>query len=56
MSDLRMGIEPNYVFSFIVAKSSNPHTLPIKSERISQKRDVALLKKIWGRIWSSGMY
>ena len=55
MSDLRMGMEPNYVFSFAVAKSSNPHVLPISAERIRQSRDLASLKKVWQRIWSSPM-
>ena len=55
MSDLRMGMEPNYVFSFAVAKSSNPNGLPISAERIRQNRDLAALKKVWQRIWSSPM-
>jgi len=55
MSDLRMGMEPNYVFSFAVAKGSNPNGLPISAERIRQNRDLAALKKVWQRIWSSPM-
>lgn len=53
MSDLRMGMEPNYVFSFAVAKNSLPHALPMSTERIRQSRDLAVLKKVWQRIWSS---
>lgn len=55
MSDLRMGMEPNYVFTFVVAKRSNPHVLPVSTERVRQKRDLAVLKKVWQRIWSSPM-
>ena len=55
MSDLRMGMEPNYVFSFAIAKNSNPQSWPISTERIQQSRDLAVLKKVWQRIWSPPM-
>lgn len=55
ISDLRMGMEPNYVFSFAVGRKSNPHVLPMSAERIRQSRDLAALKKVWQRIWSSPM-
>ena len=55
ISDLRMGMEPNYVFSFAVAIRSNPHVLPITVERVHQNRDLAVLKKVWQRIWTSPM-
>ena len=29
MADLRMGFEPNYVFTFKVGEISNPHTVPV---------------------------
>lgn len=31
MTDLRMGLEPNYVFQFKVAETSNPHPVPVTS-------------------------
>ena len=31
MTDLRMGLEPNYIFRFKVAEISNPHPVPVTS-------------------------
>jgi len=52
ISDLRMGMEPNYVFSFAVGQSANAQVVPIDAERIRQSRDLAVLKMVWQRIWS----
>jgi hypothetical protein len=52
ISDLRMGMEPIYVFSFAVGKKTTPGILPISAERIRQSRDLAVLKKVWQRIWT----
>lgn len=53
MSDLRMGMEPDYVFSFAVGTKSNPHVMPIRPERLRSSRDLAALKKVWQRIWTA---
>lgn len=51
MSDLRMGLEPAYVFSFKVARTGNPHPQPLKAERAPQRRSMEQLKDIWRRLW-----
>ena len=53
ISDLRMGAEPNYVFSFIVAESGNPHLGPVPAQRLRTNRDLRSLKNVWARIWSA---
>lgn len=52
ISDLRMGVEPNYVFRFKVAELSNPHPKPVAIvEQLEPVRDYDLLPLIWARIW-----
>jgi inner membrane protein len=51
ISDLRMGYEPDYVFSFAVARSDNPHPQPVEPVQLKVNRDWRLLEKIWARIW-----
>jgi inner membrane protein len=51
ISDLRMGYEPDYVFSFAVAELGNPHASPIRPVQLQANRDWSLLEKIWARIW-----
>jgi inner membrane protein len=51
MSDLRMGIEPDYVFRFKVAEISNPHAVPVTSVRVPVARSLDRLPWLWGRIW-----
>lgn len=53
ISDLRMGAEPRYVFSFIVAESGNPHLNPVPPQRLPANRDLAMLQAAWKRIWSA---
>ena len=53
ISDLRMGYEPNYVFSFIVARVGNPHFEPVPAQRLPANRDLNVLKNVWARIWSA---
>ncbi|PLY01122.1 MAG: hydrolase [Desulfuromonas sp.] len=55
VSDLRMGYEPDYVFSFGVGRIGNPHVKAEPAVRIEPKRDLSRLKSIWARIWSSGV-
>jgi len=54
MSDLRMGYEPDYVFTFVVGTIGNPHTKPVAAEQIRSKRDLGRLKGVWARIWDAG--
>ena len=54
LTDLRMGFEPNYVFSFKLASVGNPHAVPLdKPEHIVVEQDVSGLSWVWQRIWSS---
>ena len=53
MSDLRMGFEPNYVFTFKLAEISNPHAIPLSSpQRVPVGQDLSGLTWVWQRIWS----
>ena len=52
LSDLRMGVEPNYVFNFAVAKRGNPHWHDIPTQQIDTQQNWRDLKIIWNRIWS----
>lgn len=55
ISDLRMGIEPDYAFQFKVGEISNPHPKPTVPEQIPAVRDLSLLRPLWVRIWDSGV-
>ena len=50
MTDLRMGLEPHYVFSFRVAELGNPHPAPITPLRQPGIRDYDRLRWVWARI------
>lgn len=52
MTDLRMGTEPSYVFSFAVGKTA-PEKLAADARQLPPKRDFSLLKKAWRRIWTT---
>ena len=52
MSDLRMGLEPDYVFRFVVGALGNPHPQPVAVERIRTPRNYERLPDLWDRIWS----
>ncbi len=55
ISDLRMGLEPNYVFSFKVGEQVNPRVLPTRPERLAAKRNFQLLGALWQRIWDDSV-
>jgi inner membrane protein len=53
LSDLRMGVECNYVFNFILADIENGQLSPLKRddiERFTQRPDLSGLGRIWQRI------
>ncbi|HUU74248.1 MAG TPA: metal-dependent hydrolase [Burkholderiales bacterium] len=52
LRDLRMGVEPKYIFSHAVAIRGNPHWKPIPPERIGTRIDPDDLQMVWNRIWS----
>ena len=54
LSDLRMGFEPNYVFTFKLAEFGNPHAVPLASpQRVAVGQDLSGLAWVWQRIWSA---
>ncbi len=55
ISDLRMGVEPNYVFRFKVGEVSNPHPLPTVPEALPPVRNWKLMPRVWDRIWDAGV-
>lgn len=52
VTDLRMGVEPDYVFSFKVGRLGNPHPQPVPVARMPAERNWSRLPEIWARIWS----
>jgi len=52
MTDLRMGLEPGYVFRFKVGEVGNPHSQPIPVQRAPSTRQIERLSWVWERIWS----
>jgi len=54
MTDLRMGAEPSYVFSFVVGRTASP-PVAVPARQLEPKRDFSLLKKVWRRIWSTSV-
>jgi len=53
LTDLRMGQEPMYVFTHVVAERGNPHWKAIPTEHIPIKLEDRALAKTWRRIWTS---
>lgn len=51
ISDLRMGQEPVYVFSHVVAARGNPHWREISAELLPMTFGDRALAGIWERIW-----
>jgi inner membrane protein len=52
ITDLRMGQEPVYVFSHVVATRGNPHWEAVPTERISPAIDERVLLDAWQRMWT----
>lgn len=50
ITDLRMGLEPDYVFRFIIGRAGNPHPLPVHPERAPAGRNWDRLPWLWERI------
>ena len=55
ISDLRMGVEPNYVFRFKVGEIGNPHARPTTAEQLVPVRDLGRLPLLWARIWDQSV-
>jgi len=52
VTDLRMGSEPTYVFSFTVAKAGDSGPIPVREVQRDADFDVRQLEWVWRRIWS----
>ena len=52
IQDLRMGLEPDYVFQFKVGELSNPHPIGRNSQRIESQQRMDRLTNVWQRIWN----
>ena len=55
ISDLRMGVEPDYVFQFKVGEIGNPHAKPVSPQQIPAIRDLSILRPMWQRIWNQSV-
>lgn len=51
ITDLRMGSDPEYVFSFKVGEMGNPHPHPAPVEQLPGIRNFERLRWVWARIW-----
>ena len=51
MTDLRMGLEPNYVFRFAVGEFDKSNIRPVKSKRVRSEQGWEQLRWVWQRIW-----
>lgn len=52
MQDLRMGLEPGYVFQFKVARRASSELRAVASERVPGRLSWRRLAWVWHRIWS----
>ncbi|MFC1884680.1 metal-dependent hydrolase [Thermodesulfobacteriota bacterium] len=53
MTDLRMGLEPDYVFRFKVARLNDSNPIPIDDERLRTPQNWRSLSWVWERIWNA---
>ena len=53
ITDLRMGLEPFYVFQFNVGQAGNPHAKPTRTIRMRGERGWDQLRWVWHRIWTA---
>ena len=52
LADLRMGTEPTYIFTHIVASGGNPHWKAMETELLPVSFSDRALAEVWQRIWS----
>ena len=51
LTDLRMGVEPNYVFTFKIAERNSPVTGMVPAKQLERVNDAAQLSWLWRRIF-----
>lgn len=52
LADLRMGTEPTYIFTHVVARQRNPHWIEVPAELRPVSFSDRALAEVWQRIWS----
>lgn len=52
ITDLRMGLEPSYVFRFKVGEAGNPHPIATPSQQVPEEPRWEQLQWVWKRIWT----
>ena len=52
LADLRMGTEPTYIFTHVVARQGNPHWEAVPAELLPVSFSDRALADVWQRIWS----
>lgn len=52
ITDLRMGMEGDYIFRFKVAEMGNPHPVPVAPVQLQVPRNFERLRWVWRRIWN----
>jgi inner membrane protein len=55
IGDLRMGIEPNYVFRFKVGELGSDGVRPAFPRQLDPVRDMGRLPQLWRRIWDEAV-
>ena len=55
ISDLRMGVEPHYVFRFKIGEIGNPHAYPTTAKKLAPVRDLGRMPQLWARIWDQSV-
>ncbi|MDY6988456.1 MAG: metal-dependent hydrolase [Thermodesulfobacteriota bacterium] len=53
ITDLRMGLEPFYVFQFNVGQAGNPRAKATRTSRMKGERRWDQLRWVWQRIWTA---
>ncbi len=53
VTDLRMGLEPSYVFRFKVGTAADHRAIPAGSRRIRDEGRLDQLRWVWQRIWTA---
>jgi len=51
MTDLRMGVEGSYIFSFLVGRIEDGVAVPVPNEVVDSPVDFSRLGTVWSRIW-----
>lgn len=56
LTDLRMGLEPDYIFAFRVGVLGNPHVHPAEAVRMPARRNFGRVARVWRRIFDAQVH